>query len=154
MACTQVLRESSISSTSGAGAMSTTADEEWGTAAPSWSASARGSFSISSASLACEPSSPPTASPTGDARGAREDANQAPGDGSLRPPLRNVVALIDVEIVPGEHSAQQQAPIVVAFDEADLVHPRGICRAVLRDRISGHRGAISGELDHCEVRAS
>ena len=54
----------SISSTSGAAAIRTTADDDRGTAARKLSATIAGSASVSLAVPACEPMSPPTHTPT------------------------------------------------------------------------------------------
>ena len=89
-----------------------------------------------------------------DPRGPEERVEDAAGRGAVsRPLLREPVTLVDVEIVAREGTAEEQATVVMAFDEPDVSRPLvvGLARAVSRGGVRPDSGLLAIESDHCNV---
>lgn|GEM_PF-6333816 len=90
----------------------------------------------------------------GDPRGPEERTHDAAGRGAAsRAVLRETVALVDVEIVAGEGTAQEQAAVVMAFDEAHIPRPLivGRARAVSGGGVPLDSRPLTLESDHRQV---
>jgi hypothetical protein len=90
---------------------------------------------------------------------AAEDSQEPSGRSALtRALLRNPIPLVDIEVMTSERAAQQEPPIVVAFDKPDVPRPlslgelaAGPTRAVSRGRVSLDCRPLSIERDHRQI---
>ncbi len=96
-----------------------------------------------------------------DTRRTGEETDDRAADSALGGPLlRDMVVLVDVQIVTGEGPPQEQVPAVVAFHEADVPRPRrrgaeigAAARTVARGGVSLHRVPLAVEEDDCHLEA-